>query len=196
LRNTWDSSSKSFAFLSNVYIAGSIIFGGGPVVIPLLYSYVVDPGWLTEREFLIGVAFINVLPGPNFNFAGYCGALAFRNEYLILGAIMGWFGIFFPGLCLKMGILPLWKYVRGNSNMKSIFRGVNAAAVGLVFYAVWTLWQKAIVENGISNPLGNYPLYVIVCCVGFVGVEYLNSPACIAVAVGALVGLINYAVIK
>ncbi|TPX49161.1 hypothetical protein SeMB42_g02717 [Synchytrium endobioticum] len=72
------------------YFTGSIIFGGGPVMIPLLQSYVVGPGWLTDREYLIGLAAINALPGPLFNFAAYCGALALRASIgsAVAGALL------------------------------------------------------------------------------------------------------------
>lgn len=58
-----------------MYLAGTVIFGGGPVVIPMLRSYVVDPGWVSSRDFLIGLAIIQAFPGPNFNFAVFLNAL-------------------------------------------------------------------------------------------------------------------------
>jgi chromate transport protein ChrA len=61
---------------ANMYLAGTVIFGGGPVVIPLLRSYVVDPGWVSSQDFLIGLAIIQAFPGLNFNFAVFLGALA------------------------------------------------------------------------------------------------------------------------
>jgi chromate transport protein ChrA len=60
----------AYSLFANMYLAGTIIFGGGPVVIPLLREYVVQPGWVSPRDFLIGLALIQAFPGPNFNFAG------------------------------------------------------------------------------------------------------------------------------
>jgi chromate transport protein ChrA len=62
-----------------MYLAGTIIFGGGPVVIPLLKVYVVDPGWVSSRDFLLGLAIIQAFPGPNFSFAIYLGGLALQR---------------------------------------------------------------------------------------------------------------------
>ncbi|KAF8914154.1 chromate transporter-domain-containing protein [Gymnopilus junonius] len=64
-----------FSLFNSMFLAGTIIFGGGPVVIPLLRDYVVEPGWVSPRDFLLGLAVIQALPGPNFNFAVYLGAM-------------------------------------------------------------------------------------------------------------------------
>ncbi|KAG8732670.1 hypothetical protein FRC11_011654 [Ceratobasidium sp. 423] len=95
----------------NMFLAGTIIFGGGPVVVPLLREYVVQPGWVSPRDFLIGLAIIQAFPGPNFNFAVYLGALTLRptNIPTIVGALLGFLGIFSPGLTLVMGFQALWR---------------------------------------------------------------------------------------
>ncbi|KAE8397334.1 hypothetical protein BDV37DRAFT_289506 [Aspergillus pseudonomiae] len=64
---------------ATIYLAGTVMFGGGPVVIPLLRSYVIDPGWVSSRDFLIGLAILQAFPGPNFNVAVFLGALALRT---------------------------------------------------------------------------------------------------------------------
>ncbi|KAJ5569179.1 hypothetical protein N7450_011665 [Penicillium hetheringtonii] len=107
---------------ANMYLAGTVIFGGGPVVIPLLRSYVVDPGWVSGRDFLIGLAIIQAFPGPNFNFAVFLGALALQRSQFPTA-----FGIFLPGITLAYVV--------------DFLRGVNATAVGLVFTAVYRLWE-------------------------------------------------------
>lgn len=84
-----------------MYLAGTIIFGGRPVVIPLLREYVVEPGWVSTRDFLIGLAIIQAFPGPNFNFAVYLGALAILGtpHSTVLGAFISY-----------MGIICAWNY--------------------------------------------------------------------------------------
>ncbi|KAJ4301992.1 hypothetical protein N0V88_002123 [Collariella sp. IMI 366227] len=67
--------SLLYRLFANMYLAGTIIFGGGPVVIPLLREYVVAEGWVSPRDFLIGLAVIQAFPGPNFNFAVFLGSL-------------------------------------------------------------------------------------------------------------------------
>ncbi|KDN46514.1 hypothetical protein RSAG8_04167, partial [Rhizoctonia solani AG-8 WAC10335] len=79
LRGTLRSPPLPLELFINMFLAGTIIFGGGPVVIPLLREYVVQPGWVSPRDFLIGLAIIQAFPGPNFNFAVYLGALALRS---------------------------------------------------------------------------------------------------------------------
>lgn len=76
LRGTVHSPPRGFSLFANLYLAGTIIFGGGPVVIPLLREYVVAEGWVSARDFLLGLAIIQAFPGPNFNFAVYLATLA------------------------------------------------------------------------------------------------------------------------
>ena len=120
----------ALGLFNNMYLAGTIIFGGGPVVIPLLRSYVVDPGWVSPRDFLLGLALIQAFPGPNFNFAVYLGGLTLARTSTTLGAVLGYVGIFVPGITLAVGFHSVWKVVRKNRGMASMLRGVNAAAAG------------------------------------------------------------------
>ncbi|KAJ3083698.1 hypothetical protein HK102_000947 [Quaeritorhiza haematococci] len=194
------TDSRPLNILGTFYFTGSIIFGGGPVVVPLLDSYVVTPGWMTNSEFLIGLAIINSLPGPNFNFAAYCGALALRGSpFAMIGALLAWAGIFFPGLLLKTAVLPHWKQYRSLPLTQTIFRGVNAAAVGLVFAAVYLLWEKAISGKG-SGPgsasVGRYPLYVVITSFTFVVVGFMKVPAPVAIGVGGLVGIFEWLAVR
>ncbi|KAL9026887.1 MAG: hypothetical protein Q9196_004511, partial [Gyalolechia fulgens] len=91
---------RTFSLFSSLYLAGTIIFGGGPVVIPLLREYIVSPGWVSPRDFLLGLAIIQSFPGPNFNFAVYLGALAMKGTAIpsFLGALIAFVAIFAPGL--------------------------------------------------------------------------------------------------
>ncbi|GEM12867.1 chromate transmembrane transporter [Rhodotorula toruloides] len=128
---------RALDFFTNMVIGGTIIFGGGPVVIPLLRQYTVQPGWVESRDFLLGFAILQAFPGPNFNFA----------VYLVLGAFLGWVGIFSPGVILKLALLPLYHTWRKHAVAISVLRGLNAAAVGLVYTAVWQLFLGASVKR-------------------------------------------------
>ncbi|OZJ04901.1 hypothetical protein BZG36_02497 [Bifiguratus adelaidae] len=136
------------AIFATFYVVGSIIFGGGSVVIALLQSYcVTDRGWVTNQEFLLGLALIQALPGPNFNFAAYLGVLAMRavttNGFAqFVGGLLAFVGIFLPGLALMASVIPFWQKHRDHPMVASIFRGVKSAAVGLIFAAVWILWKQ------------------------------------------------------
>ncbi|KAJ0127833.1 Linoleate diol synthase, partial [Fusarium oxysporum f. sp. albedinis] len=139
LRGTLPYKSRLYSLFANMYLAGTIIFGGGPVVIPLLREYVVAENWVSPRDFLIGLALIQAFPGPNFNFAVYLGSLtAINGGYnSAAGAILGFLGIFIPGLLTVHGTMGAWSAIRGWRWVKSSLRGVNAAAVGLTYTAVY-----------------------------------------------------------
>jgi chromate transport protein ChrA len=98
-----------------MYLAGTIIFGGGPVVIPLLREYVVAEDWVSPRGFLVGLAIQQSFPGPNFNFAVYLGALIEINgrHNLAAGVVLGYIGIFAPGLITVHGTMGIWSAIRG-----------------------------------------------------------------------------------
>ncbi|KAJ3069768.1 hypothetical protein HDU98_007182 [Podochytrium sp. JEL0797] len=180
------------------YFVGAIIFGGGPVVVPLLYSYVVDGNnWLSSTEFLMGFALINVMPGPNFNFAAFCGALAFRQNgwTTVVGAVLAWIGIFLPGLLVKAGVLPVWRHYRDLKVMKIVFKGLNSVAVGLLVAAVFLLWEKAIaLPGGKAESLGAYGGWVGVMVVAFLAMDTWKVAPWWVVGVGAAVGAVSWCI--
>ncbi|CAI7588040.1 hypothetical protein N7533_008650 [Penicillium manginii] len=181
---------------ANMYLAGTVIFGGGPVVIPLLRSYVVDPGWVSNRDFLIGLAIIQAFPGPNFNFAVFLGALALqRSQFLTaLGAFLGGLGIFVPGITLAVAIQSFWRVLRKKKYVVDFLRGVNATAVGLVFTAVYRLWEIGYLTSEISDgqSLGKDPWWVAVAAVTYSGSAWFNVPPPVAILMGAILGLCWY----
>jgi chromate transport protein ChrA len=179
-----------------MYLAGTIIFGGGPVVIPLLREYVVEPGWVTPRNFLLGLAIIQAFPGPNFNFAVYLGALAMLpdDKPTILGAFLGYLGIFFPGLALSLGVQSIWRVIRTKPSVISILRGVNASAVGLVFTAVYRLWEIGYLtaEATSGQSLALEPWWVVVTAISYAGTAWFKLPAAAAIVLGGVLGLAWY----
>lgn len=199
-RGLLPSKPLAFSLFSNMYLAGTIIFGGGPVVIPLLREYVVEPGWVSARDFLIGLAVIQALPGPNFNFAVYLGALSLRNSGIPapVGAILGFVGIFFPGLVLTVGVQGLWDKLRTNVVVVSALRGVNAVAVGMVFTAVYRLWEIGYVtpDSGTGQSLANETWWVVVAAVSYSGTAWFKVPAAISIIGGGVLGLCRYAVVR
>ncbi|KAG8703895.1 hypothetical protein FRC09_003881 [Ceratobasidium sp. 395] len=200
IRGTMRSSPLPLQLFTSMFLAGTIIFGGGPVVIPLLREYVVQPGWVSPRDFLIGLAIIQSFPGPNFNFAVYLGALTLHSTNIptIAGAILGFVGIFLPGLTLALGFQSLWRLVRSNRFMISMLRGVNAAAVGLVFTAVHRLWEIGYVKQDAAQgvPLGSEPWWVVVAASAYVGVESFDVPTPLSIVGGGVLGLVWYAVVN
>jgi chromate transport protein ChrA len=187
-----------FSFFANMYLAGTIIFGGGPVVIPLLREYVVAEGWVSPRDFLIGLAIQQSFPGPNFNFAVYLGALTAINgrHNPAVGAVLGFIGIFAPGLITVHGTMGIWSAIRGLRWVKSLLRGVNAGAVGLIYTAVYRLWEIGYIDERFQQgtSLAREPWWVVVTASSFVfGYSFNLSPP-VTIVMGAVLGLIWYAV--
>jgi chromate transport protein ChrA len=191
---------RGVSLFANLYLAGTIIFGGGPVVIPLLREYIVAEGWVSPRDFLLGLALIQSFPGPNFNFAVYLGSLATAQTSLpsFAGAIIAFLGIFTPGIIILTGVMGLWKVLRSRRWLLSVLRGVNAGAVGLVFTAVYKLWQIGFVdaENQSGSPLGRDPWWVAITATSFVGGAWFGLKAPLAILLGGLMGMAWYAVVK
>lgn len=203
LRALLDPQPRWYGIFANHFLAGTIIFGGGPVVIPLLREYVVVPGWVTPRDFLLGLAIIQAFPGPNFNFAVYLGGLAAISggEPAVLGSALAYIGIFTPGLVLHTAVMGIWAPLRRKSHKAvfSVLRGVNATAVGLIYTAVYRLWEAGYLDaaGGSSNTgrsLGADPWWIVVTATAFIGGMYFKVPAPVAIVLGAIMGLIWYGI--
>ncbi|KAL4998433.1 chromate transporter-domain-containing protein [Aspergillus recurvatus] len=194
IRARLSAPALSLSLFSNMYLAGTVIFGGGPVVIPLLRSYVVDPGWVSSRDFLIGLAIIQSFPGPNFNFAIFLGALTLSSsQHSILGAILAGLAIFTPGLTLAVAVQSFWRALRRKMYVVRFLRGVNAAAVGLVFTAVYRLWEIGYLRPGGSSgegvSLAREPWWVVVAAVSYSGSRWFGIPPAVAIVAGAGLGV-------
>ncbi|KAL8674194.1 MAG: hypothetical protein Q9168_001403 [Polycauliona sp. 1 TL-2023] len=190
---------RAFSLFSSLYLAGTIIFGGGPVVIPLLREYIVSPGWVSPRDFLLGLAIIQSFPGPNFNFAVYLGALATKGTSVpsFVGGLIAFVAIFAPGLVIMLGFLGLWQILQGRAWFQAILRGVNAAAVGLVFTAVYKLWEIGRVGGGGGGggqPLGGDPWLVFITAASFVSGRWFGVIAPVAILLGGTGGIARWAI--
>lgn len=199
LRGVLHTPPMLYKLFANLCLAGTVIFGGGPVVIPLLREYVVAEGWVSPRDFLIGLALIQAFPGPNFNFAVFLGGLAATNsgQPAILGAIIAYLGIFLPGMVLVHGTMGVWKVLRSKPWVKSGSRGINASAVGLIYTAVYRIWQVGYVDAGFQSgkSLGDDPWWVVVAASTYVGGRHFALSAPLAILFGAVLGLVRYGVV-
>ncbi|ETS01543.1 hypothetical protein M419DRAFT_111405 [Trichoderma reesei RUT C-30] len=199
LRSALPDPPLLYRLFANLYLAGTIIFGGGPVVIPLLREYIVAEGWVSPRDFLIGLAIAQAFPGPNFNFAVFLGTLAASNSGSppVAGAIIAFVGIFFPGIALVHGTMGVWGSLRNRRWVKSGLRGVNAGAVGLIYTAVYRIWQVGYLDEGFQSgrSLGDDPWWVVVTATAYVGGRYYGVSAPAAILAGAVMGLVRYGVV-
>jgi chromate transport protein ChrA len=191
-----DPIPRPLDLTANMYLAGTIIFGGGPVVIPLLREYVVQPGWVSSRDFLIGLAVIQALPGPNFNFSVYLGALAMAGtgHSNVLGAFLAYLGIFFPGIAVTVGVQGMWRVLRTKPVVVAVLRGINATAVGLVFTAVYRLWEIGYLtpEANRGQSLAMEPWWVVVAACSYAETAWFKVPPAAAIVIGGLLGLAWY----
>ena len=127
------------------YRSGSLVFGGGHVVLPLLQQEVVPPGWISNDAFLAGYGAAQAVPGPLFTFAAYLGTTMQPAPHGWLGALICLLAIFLPSFLLLFGALPFWNELRKRADIQSALRGVNAAVVGLLLAALYTpVWTSAI----------------------------------------------------
>lgn len=119
------------------YRAGSLVFGGGHVVLPLLEREVVARGWLDQSSFLAGYGFVQALPGPLFSFAGYVGAAQRYGPGGVAGGLIALFSIFLPSLLLVSGALPFWDRLKREGWARGVMAGVGAAVVGVLAATLW-----------------------------------------------------------
>ncbi|MCM3712817.1 chromate transporter [Alkalihalobacillus oceani] len=137
------SSLQAVALFDSFYRAGSLVFGGGHVVLPLLEREFLPTGWLTEEQFLAGYGAAQAVPGPLFTFAAYIGAVI--NGWQ--GGLLATVAIFLPAFLLIFGTLPFWQLLRQNATIKGVLMAVNAAVVGILFSALYhPIWTSSILS--------------------------------------------------
>jgi chromate transporter len=138
------TGSTFVAMFDSFYRAGSLVFGGGHVVLPLLEREFVPPGWMSEETFLAGYGAAQAVPGPLFTFASYLGTVLSGWQ----GALVASAGIFLPAFLLIIGALPFWSLLRKNTHMKGVLTGVNAAVVGILLAAFYNpIWTSSITTS-------------------------------------------------
>lgn len=137
--------NSTFAMVDVFYRSGSLVFGGGHVVLPLLEAQVVPCGWIGRDLFLAGYGAAQAIPGPLFTFAAFLGASMNTKPSGWLGGLVCLLSIYAPSLLLLVGVLPFWRKLRRNSRTEAALAGVNAAVVGLLLAALYQpVWVSAI----------------------------------------------------
>jgi chromate transporter len=139
--------NHALALFDSFFRAGSLVFGGGHVVLPLLQSEVVPPGWISNDAFLAGYGAAQAVPGPLFTFAAYLGAMMGPAPTGVAGALLCLVAIFLPAFLLVIGVLPFWDDLRRFLIVRSALTGVNAAVVGLLLAALYNpVWTSGILS--------------------------------------------------
>jgi chromate transporter len=133
------------ALFESFYRVGSLVFGGGHVVLPLLHHEVVPTGWVSDAQFMAGYAAAQAVPGPLFTFSAYLGAVESISPNGIPGALLALGAIFLPSFLLLIGVLPFWNTLRARPGFQSALAGINAVVVGLLAAALYNpVWTSAV----------------------------------------------------
>ncbi len=168
----------------NFYRNGSLIFGGGQVLVPLLFTEFVEfKKYLTSEEFISGYAFVQAIPGPVFSFSSYVGALSLRDLGIggqILGAFLATAGIFLPGTFFIFFAIRFWESLKKYRVVKASLEGINAVSSGMVMAATFLLF------GSIEPTAINYFLMIGTACVIF----FTKIPTPLIIIAGLLVGII------
>lgn len=165
--------------------AGSLVFGGGHVVLPLLLEAVVPSGLVTEQAFLAGYGITQAMPGPIFAFSAFLGASAFPGAWSIPAAAVAVLGIFLPSFFLVGGLWPLWQHLRRHAVLRAALQGVAAAVVGLLLAACW----DPIMTQVIEGPVAAQALALALTCFGLLGL--LRWPPWVLVPLAGGVGAVS-----
>lgn len=128
--------------VADFYRAGSLVFGGGHVVLPLLQESVGHT--LNEQQFLTGYSLAQLVPGPMFTLATYLGA-QLQPETPLIGALSATLALFAPGFLLLWAVGPCWQQWLARARLAGAVTGINAAVVGLLLAALYQpVWQSAV----------------------------------------------------
>jgi chromate transporter len=139
------TKNQAVLLFENFYRNGSLIFGGGQVLIPYLFTEFVEfKKFLTSQEFLTGYAISQGIPGPTFSFSAYVGALSMRDQG-VLGLLIGGFiasaGIFLPGTFLIFFVVKFWDKLKKFRPVRAALEGINAVSCGMLIAAAYLLFE-------------------------------------------------------
>jgi chromate transporter len=148
------TQSQAVALVDSFYRVGSLVFGGGHVVLPLLQAEVIPNGWVTPESFLAGYGAAQAVPGPLFTFSAFLGAVTAMPPNGVLGATLALLAIYVPSFLLLIGTLPSWGALRVRPSVQSALRGINAAVVGLLLSALYQSGWSAAIRNSWDFALG------------------------------------------
>ena len=168
----------------NFYRNGSLIFGGGQVLIPFLNTEFVEfKGYLSSKEFLSGLAMVQAVPGPVFSVSSFVGVLSVRDLGIggqILAGFISACGIFMPGTFLIFFVIRFWDSLKRYRVVRASLEGITAASSGMVAAAAFILFQ----------PIENSPINVAVVIGTFLLLAFTKTPSPLIILAGLLAGFL------
>ncbi len=145
------TKSKAVILFENTYRFGTIVFGGGHVLIPMMYNQFVEfKNYISPNDFLAGVGVLQAVPGPVFSISTYTGAMILRESGILgqlLGGVIGTIAIFLPGILLIFFVYPIWDKIKNYSPVKNTIEGINAVSAGLVLASAYMLFQPVEINQ-------------------------------------------------
>lgn len=168
--------------ISAFFRSGSLVFGGGHVVLPLLESEMVKTAWVSKEAFLAGYGATQAVPGPLFTFSAFLGGVLNGPISGVFGGLLALFSIFLPSFLLVYAILPFWQNLRTKLRIRAALAGINASVVGILFAA---LYQPVFV-GGVSGT--NDFIGVILA---FGALMYWRLPPWLVVIAGGTIGALT-----
>lgn len=173
------TQSRPIAVFDSFYRSGSLVFGGGHVVLPLLRAEVVPKGWLGDDQFLAGYGAAQALPGPMFAFSAYLGAAMRPGPQAWMNGLWCLLAIFLPAWLLIGGALPFWHRVRAKRWAQAALAGANAAVVGVLLAALYS----PVFTEGVRDKKD-----IVAALVAFGLLEHWKAPPWLVVIGMAAVG--------
>ena len=168
----------------NFYRNGSLIFGGGQVLVPYLYTEFVDfKNYLSSAEFLTGYAISQGIPGPTFSISSYIGALSMRELGIggfFLGGIIAAAGIFLPGIFLIFFVIRFWDQLKKYRPVRAALEGINAVSCGMLLAAAYMLFE----------PMEANLLHIIFILATYSLLQFTKISSPIIIAGGIILGII------
>ncbi len=176
--HNWENK-RSFALFENFYRFGSLVFGGGDVLMPLMYDqYVVRDKIkynITREEYLTGWGMVRAIPGPVFSVVSYTGGMVMRPEgkfMQVLGCIIGAIAIFLPSALLVLFFYPVWHNLKKYPIVYRALEGINAAVVGIMWAATFYLLHDISIANFKTESFINIGVIIgTFCLLSFTGIK-------------------------
>ena len=178
------TQSLPVRLFENFYRNGSLVFGGGQVLIPILYNeFVTFKHYLTDQEFLSGMALTQVVPGPVFSIATFVGSMSMQPDGIsgqIIGGFVATAGIFLPGTFFIFFAYPFWDQLKKYRGIRASLQGIHAASCGLTIAAAMSMFQ----------PMVKSPQPVITVIITLLILTFTKTPSYLIICAGLILGLL------
>lgn len=199
-KQNWENR-KPYNLFENFYRFGSIVFGGGDVLVPMMLDqYVARPTApkfadnkeiikIDREELLTGAGLVRAIPGPVFSIASFTGGIALKDRggtYQLLGCVIGTVAIFLPSVLLVLFFFPVWQYLKKYIVVFRALEGINAVVVGFMWAATLFLLKDILVAGSIYTNIVN----VLIVAGTFILLQVTKIPPPIIVLTCLLLGLV------